>query len=126
MQNGKIPDSSISASTEYSSSLKAFNGRLHFLPQAGRSGAWAARKNDVYQYLQVNFGDWRKVTRVVTQGRSNYNQWVKSYSLSYGYDNVFFKDYKEDGFKKVKYCEGKYWYLYREQTLGCIKLLDKG
>lgn len=101
MQNGKIPDSAISASTEYNSAHKAINGRLHFLYRSGRYGAWSARTNDVYQYLQVNFGDWTKVSRVAIQGRSDADQWVKSFTLSYGYDPVFFKDYKEAGSKKV-------------------------
>ena len=101
MQDGKIPDSAITASTEYNAQHKAINGRLHFLYRSGRIGAWAAQRNDVYQYLQVNFGDWTKVSRVAIQGRSDANQWVKSFSLSYGYDHVFFKDYKEDGSRKV-------------------------
>ena len=101
MQNGRIPDSVITASTEYSNTYKAINGRLHFLSRSGRNGAWAAKKNDVFQYLQVNFGDWTKVTRVAIQGRQDAAQWVKSFSISYGYDPVFFKDYKEDGVKKV-------------------------
>ena len=107
MQNGRIPDSAIMASTEYNSALKAINGRLHFLYRSGRAGAWTAQKNDVFQFLQVNFGDWTKVTRVAIQGRQDANQWVKSFSLSYGYDPIFFKVFKEDGSEKViyVYCE---------------------
>ena len=101
MQNGKIPDSAISASTEHSSSQGAINARLYFLSKSGRTGAWTAGSRDVYQYLQVNFGDWTKVSRVAMQGRSDADQWVKSFSLSYGYDPVFFKDYKENGSRKV-------------------------
>ena len=96
MQNKQIPDSAITASTEYYS---AFYGRLHFL--AWRAGGWVARWNDKNQFLQVHFSDWRKVTRVAIQGRQDYDQWVKSFSLSYGYDSVFFEDYKEDGVKRV-------------------------
>ncbi|XP_078346313.1 uncharacterized protein LOC144631689 isoform X2 [Oculina patagonica] len=101
MQNEKIPDSAITASTEYSTAYKAINGRLHFLYRSGRVGGWSAKKNDVFQYLQVNFGDWTKVARVAIQGRQDTNQWVKTFSLSYGYDPIFFKVYKEDGLKKV-------------------------
>ncbi|KAJ7390439.1 EGF-like repeat and discoidin I-like domain-containing protein 3 [Desmophyllum pertusum] len=100
MQNEKIPDSAIMASTEYGAAYKAINGRLHFMSMPGRVPAWLAKTNDVNQYLQVNFGDWRKVTRVAIQGRADSDQWVKSFSLSYGYDPVFFEDYKEDGAKK--------------------------
>ena len=101
MQNGKIPDSAISASTEHNSAHGATNARLYFLSRSGKTGAWSASKNDVFQYLQINFGDWTKVSRVAIQGRSDADQWVKSFSISYGYDPVFFKDYKEDGSKKV-------------------------
>ena len=102
MQNRKISNSAITASSEYSTSSKAIYGRLHFLFRSGINyGAWSAKTNDVFQYLQINFGDWTKVTRVAIQGRQDANQWVKSYSLSYGYDAAFFKYYYEDGEKKV-------------------------
>ena len=101
MQDERIPDSAITASSEYSTTYKAINGRLHFLYRSGRAGAWVARTNDVFQYLQVNFGDWTKVTRVVIQGRQDADQWVTSFSLSYGADDVFFKTYGKGGTKKV-------------------------
>ena len=101
MQNGQIPDSAITASTEYYWSYRAFNGRLHFLSSSWIAGGWSARWNDKNQFLQVHFSDWRKVTRVAIQGRQDADQWVESFSLSYGYDSVFFEDYREDGVKKV-------------------------
>ena len=101
MQNEKIPDSAITASSEYSYASKPVNGRLHLLHRSGRIGSWSPKNQDVYQYLQVNFGDWTKISRVATQGRSDKHEWVKSFSLSYGYDSVFFRVYKEDNEKKV-------------------------
>ena len=101
MQNGKIPDSAITPSSEYNAASKAINGRLHFLLRSGRHGAWIAKRNDIFQYLQINFGDWTKVSRIAIQGRQDADQWVKSFSLSYGYDAVFFKDYNENDAKKV-------------------------
>ncbi|KAL9955598.1 hypothetical protein ACROYT_G036941 [Oculina patagonica] len=101
MHNGNIPDSAITASTVYNAYAKAFYGRLHSLYMSGRYGSWIAQKNDKFQYLQVDFGDWRKVTRVAIQGRQDADQWVKSFSLSYGYDPVFFEYYQEDDQKKV-------------------------
>lgn len=105
MQNGRIPDSAITASSEYGSSYKAINGRLHFLYRSGRSGAWVAAAKDAFQFLQVNFGDWTKVARVSVQGRQDADEWVKSFSLSFGYDAVFFKVYQEDGSKKVSWIQ---------------------
>ena len=101
MQNEQIPDSAITASTEHDSGTKAYYGRLHFLYRSGRAGGWAARWNDKNQFFQVNFGDWRNVTRVAIQGRQDADQWVESFSLSYGYDSVYFQDYEEEGKKKV-------------------------
>ncbi len=102
MQSERIPNSAITAST---GSHSAINGRLHFLSRSGRVGGWVARQHDENQFLQVNFGDWRKVTRVAIQGRQDFDQWVKSFSLSYGYDSVIFEDYKEESVKKVSKSE---------------------
>ena len=101
MQNKEIPDGAITASTEYDSETKAYYGRLHFLRGSWTAGGWAAQSNDNDQFLQVNFGGWRKVTRVAIQGREDEDQWVEEFSLSYGYDSVFFQHYTEDEVKKV-------------------------
>ena len=101
MQNKQIPDSAITVSSYRDSETKAENGRLHFLRTSDRVGGWAAQKNDNNQFFQVRFGDWRKVTRVAIQGRQDEDQWVESFSLSYGYDSVFFQDYTQEGIKKV-------------------------
>ena len=102
MQSNKIPDSALRASTSYNiNSMGPRNGRLHFQPSSGQYGAWAVSTNNEFQYFEVNFGDWTKVTKVATQGRQDGAWWVKSYSLSYSYDGVFFEDYKEDNEVKV-------------------------
>ena len=101
MQNKQIPDSAITASSEWYSAAKACYGRLHFLSRSGILGGWVAGRNDKAQFFQVHFGGWRKVTRVAVQGRQDYDQWVASFSLSYGYDSVFFYDYTEEEAKKV-------------------------
>jgi len=99
MQNNQIPDSAITASSEYRS---ASYGRLHFLHRSWQvTGGWVAQWNDKDQFFQVNFGGWRKVTRVAIQGRQDEDQWVERFSLSYGYDSVLFQDYTEEGVKKV-------------------------
>ena len=101
MQNKQIPDFAISASSYLDSKSKAYNGRLHFLLTSDRVGGWVARLNDNNPFFQVNFSDWRKVTRVAIQGRQDADQWVKSFSLSYGYNSMFFQDYTEGQVKKV-------------------------
>ena len=83
--------------------MGARNGRLHFQASSSQHGAWAVSTNDEFQYFEVNFAEWTKVTKVATQGRQDGAWWVKSYSLSYSYGDVFFEDYKEDGVVKVFY-----------------------
>lgn len=100
MQHKQILDSAITASS-YRYSGKPYNGRLHFLPTSDRVGGWMAKWNDNDPFFQVQFGSWSKVTRVAIQGRQDSDQWVKSFSLSYGYDSVFFQDYTEGEVKKV-------------------------
>ena len=103
MQNKQIPDSAITASSYGYSGIKAHNGRLHFLYKSSHVvGGWVARWIDQNPFFQVHFGDWRKVTRVAIQGRQDSDEWVESFSLSYGYDSVFFQDYTEEGVKKVR------------------------
>lgn len=67
----------------------------------GRLGAWTAQTQDKFQWLQVKFDNWTQIGRVAIQGRYNVMEWVSSFSLSFGYDGVFFQDYQEEGLKKV-------------------------
>ena len=103
MQNGKLPDSALRASSEYSSAYGPENARLHFQPQSGptRYGAWVAKVQDHNQWLQVDFGVETQVTRIATQGRQDANQWVKEYTLRYSTDGSYFQQYQPTGFTKV-------------------------
>ena len=95
MQSRAIPDKHISASSIWNHGHRAANGRLHFQAGGGRTGAWSAKHNNKNQWLQVYFGKWVKITRISTQGRSDANQWVKSYTLSYSYDGVWWYRYNK-------------------------------
>ena len=101
LESGKIPDSSMVASSEFDVARKAASGRLHLQDGGGRLGAWTARKLDEFQWLQVNFLNWTSVGRVAIQGRFVVAEWVTNFSLSFGYDGVFFQHYREGGLKKV-------------------------
>ena len=105
MESGDIPDSTITASSSANAnSFAASVGRLHFLSAgSGKYGSWAAGANNLMQWLQVNFGSWTKVSAVATQGRQDSNQWVKTYSVSFSYDGVFYETVNDEhGSKKVK------------------------
>ena len=106
MESGAISDKQISASTEYQPRHAAIYGRLYFRGNERIAGAWAASTNDANQWLQIDLiGNDSIVTRVATQGRDDYNQWVTQYTLQYSNDSLNFLDYREDGkiATKVKY-----------------------
>ncbi|KAJ7390433.1 EGF-like repeat and discoidin I-like domain-containing protein 3 [Desmophyllum pertusum] len=104
MQNGQIPDSAITASSSANAvSYAPSIGRLYFLSAgSGKYGSWAAGANNVNQWFQVDMGSWTKISAVSTQGRQDSNQWVKSYSLSFSYDGVFWETVNNElGLKQV-------------------------
>ena len=94
MENRAIPDAQITASSEWNSQHGASNGRLNFQAGGGRTGAWSAKSNDLNQWLQVDLGHVTEVTGIKTQGRSDNNQWVTSYTVSYSNDGIHFAAYK--------------------------------
>ncbi|XP_028516413.1 EGF-like repeat and discoidin I-like domain-containing protein 3 [Exaiptasia diaphana] len=94
MENGAISNSSITASTEYSSNFAAWSGRLRHLwsswsPSTGRAGEW----------LQVDLGKTINVTGVATQGHPDASYWVTVYRLTYKRSaSSSFKNYKKGVF----------------------------
>ena len=51
MQNGQIPNASITASSNFGSAPRA---RLYTIAENGKPGAWVADLSDSSQWLQVN------------------------------------------------------------------------
>ncbi|XP_078346362.1 uncharacterized protein LOC144631716 isoform X2 [Oculina patagonica] len=103
LENNAIPDSSLTASSTLSPTTTVYipgNGRLHHKLRAGHVGAWAAANLRDNSWFQVDFGRFVKATIVSTQGRDDAHQWVTKYTLTYSYDGVFFRDYKEGGLVK--------------------------
>ena len=107
LESYAIPDSAVTASSMVDIYHKPGNGRLHFqkVPSPLRYGAWATAGAHYLtakdSWFQVDFGSWRKVTIIATQGRQDALQWVTKYRVSYSYDGIFFKDYMEGGYRKV-------------------------
>ena len=73
------------------------------MTEGSYGGGWAAQYNDVNQFLQFDFGKVAKVTAVATQGRSDANWMVTSYTLAYSMDGVIFTNYG-DGDGQVSIC----------------------
>ena len=101
MENGEILDGQITASSEWNANHGPANGRVNFKAGGVRTGAWSSRRNDLNQWLQVDFELQATVTEIMTQGRSDANQWVKSYAVTYSNDGVFFDAYQKNGIIKV-------------------------
>ena len=93
IESGKIPSTAIVASSMYNQYYGPDRGRLRTVAEGSYGGGWAAQYNNVYQYLQFDFGKVVKVTAVATQGRSDANWMVSSYTLAYSLDGVSFTTY---------------------------------
>lgn len=98
MENYKIRDTQISASSQWNTYHGPANGRLNFLGVGEQiSGSWSASVNDVSQWLQVDFLHNATVTEIGTQGRHDKYQYVASYRVSYSNDGVNFQFYQQNG-----------------------------
>ena len=83
MEDKRIPDSSITASSAYNSNYKAYNGRLNKVYTTTGWGGWFARWN-THQWFEVDFGSKVTISRIATQGHSDYDAWITEYALSHG------------------------------------------
>ena len=83
MESRIIKDSQISASSEWDNLHSAQNARLNF-HQPGKYHAWVSKFYDhATSWLQVDFENLTVITEVLTQGRGDRSQWVKTFTLSY-------------------------------------------
>ena len=101
MQNGQIPDSSLSASSVLTAADGSQNGRLHLQAGNGLNGAWRPSTDDTDQWMQVDFNAEKQVTAVATQGRETGNFWVTMYTLSYSSDGLNYTHCQQEGVTKV-------------------------
>ena len=89
----------ITASSVYSSNHLASNGRLNF---NAKKGAWSAKTIHLNQWLQVDFQRSTIITGISTQGRTQYSQFVTSYTISFSDDENSFQNVNAAGIQKVK------------------------
>ena len=94
MENGKISDSKITAST---ASTPAKNGRLNYTS----GSSWCVGRSDTNPYLQIDLQTLHIICAVSTQGNSQADQWVTTYTLQLSTDGSTWTDYKEGGQLKV-------------------------
>ena len=85
LQDGRIPDSAITASGSYRERSRPELSRLNLVTLDSRNrftGAWCQKKSRS-QWIQVDFGKTVNVTHVATQGKVDLDFWVTSYCLDY-------------------------------------------
>ncbi|XP_032227338.1 lactadherin isoform X2 [Nematostella vectensis] len=105
MEDGSIPDSSITASSQYSQQYAPYYGRLNNQRVSGiHWGAWAAKTVRKAEHLQVDLGRVTWITHVATQGRpiGNNDQWVSEYSVEYSLRGDQWQSYQDgNGVTKI-------------------------
>lgn len=98
IESGKIPSTAIVASTMYNQYYGPDRSRLRTVREGSYGGGWAAQYRDANQFLQFDLGKVAMVTAIATQGRSDANWMVTSYTLAYSLDAGSFTHYgDEDG-----------------------------
>lgn len=89
---GIILDSQITATSEYSSSYKAYYGRLH----GSRGDGWCSRvSNTNNEWLQIDFRKTIQICGVATQGDVNGDEWTTIFKLSFSTDGNSWKTYRD-------------------------------
>ena len=90
MENGKIADNQITASSE-KSPYKAVNARLHYKNKKGKPLGWQPKKSRGNEWLQVDLLlDKYIVTGVATQGCLKAKRGSTKYQLGYSNDGKVF------------------------------------
>ncbi|XP_038066585.1 retinoschisin-like [Patiria miniata] len=85
MEDGRIPDESISASSVWSNRADHAPVRARLNTQ-GYAGAWVHDFGDVSTWIQVDFNGTVTITGLITQGREDDDQWVTEYRVTYSDD----------------------------------------
>ena len=101
LQNGRLKNHMMTSSSYWDINHAAHLARLHSRRRGRYMGAWAAKYNNRYQWLRVDFGGAAKIIRISTQGRQDTNQWVTQYYVTHSLDRVHFSEYKERNNRKV-------------------------
>lgn len=102
MESGAVSDFQISASSQKDDTSAASRARLNVKTSGIIQGGWSPFKDDLNQWLQVDLGRHTTVTRLATQGRNGFNEWVTKYTLQYSVDEVIYHFYKERGENSFK------------------------
>uniref|UniRef100_A0A8C3BSH1 Milk fat globule EGF and factor V/VIII domain containing n=1 Tax=Cairina moschata TaxID=8855 RepID=A0A8C3BSH1_CAIMO len=108
MKSHQISDQQITASSVFKTwGIDAFTWHPHYarLDKTGKTNAWTALHNGQAEWLQIDLGDPKKVTGIITQGARDFGhiQYVAAYKVAYS-DN------------------GTSWTLYRDSQTNSTKI----
>lgn len=92
----RIPDSAFSASSILSDSYKPHFGRLNEKPSQYSAGAWAPKKDDVMEYLQITLATPTPIFGVIMQGSPIGDNYVTMYKIMYSLDGAVFSFVKDN------------------------------
>ena len=109
LENGHVPDAAFSASSSAQAKHAPARARLNIHADSKGYGAWAAKTNNGKQWLQIDFGELVRVTKVATQGRQDNDNWVTKFTLSYSVDGIHWVEYKENSVTWVSKEHSHYW-----------------
>ena len=105
MANHKIRDNQITASSVFRNDVTGFRASLARLNLTKVTnlhvGAWAQIEGGQNPWLQVDFLVKRIICAVLTQGRQDEYQFVKTYTIRESSDGWHFVEYKDRGMTKV-------------------------
>ncbi|XP_077973562.1 lactadherin-like [Styela clava] len=101
MKNREIPDSAITASSVYNNNHNSYHARLDNRYKSNDRGAWSARFNRVGEWLQTDLGKPTMVGGVISQGRHDSDEWIKTFTISCGHYSSTLESIHESGSTKV-------------------------
>ncbi|XP_030847151.1 lactadherin-like [Strongylocentrotus purpuratus] len=96
LESGAIPDSSLTASSEYDTNHGSRRGRLNIVQVRGLFGGWSAKTKDLNQWIQrVDLLATYNIVGVATQGRQDQFQWVSSFKIACSMNSITFDTVKD-------------------------------
>jgi len=102
IEDRSIPYNAFRASSKWDKNHGPSRARLNTVKQGLKTGAWSAKHNNRAQWIQVDLGRRTTITQILTQGRQDYNQWVKTYTVSYSNNGRRFTSYRARGRVRVR------------------------
>ena len=103
MENRLIPNSAVTASSDYGTYYEPWQARLNNVHSRSSSGSWSSKRLVSGEWFQIDLGENKVITKLATQGRPEvgHYQWVTLYKFAFSTDNVSWEEYKEGGISKV-------------------------